>query len=201
MTAPDSHDPTGRRNRTVAIACASFACFMVGAAYASAPLYDLFCRVTGYGGTPQIVSGADGVQVLDRDITVRFDANVAPGLKWSFTPDQRAVTLKIGEMRTINYRAKNISDEPSVGTATFNVTPDASGAYFSKIACFCFTEQRLEPGEEIEMGVTFYVDPAIVDDADTASVKTITLSYTFFPAKAAEKPVAGIAVPADNKRL
>jgi cytochrome c oxidase assembly protein subunit 11 len=178
----------------IALACVTGVVAMLGLSFASVPLYDLFCRVTGYGGTTQVAASADGVSVLDRDITVRFDANVAPGLPWAFTADTRSVTMKIGEMRTISYRARNVSDVETVGTATFNVTPDATGAYFSKIACFCFTEQALAPGEEVEMGVSFYVDPALVDDADTASVKTITLSYTFFPVARPVKPVA--AAPA-----
>ncbi|WP_075217003.1 cytochrome c oxidase assembly protein [Mongoliimonas terrestris] len=201
MSEATSDPKTSGRNRKMAVACVAFVGAMLGAAYASVPLYDLFCRVTGYGGTTQRVETADGIQVLDRDITVRFDANVAPGLPWSFAPDQKSITLKIGEMQTVSYRVKNLAAEPTVGTAAFNVTPGATGAFFSKIACFCFTEQRLEPGEEMEMGVTFYVDPAIVDDADTASVTTITLSYTFFPAKAAEKPVAGVSTPAEAARL
>lgn len=184
---------TDRRNRTVAVACVAFFSAMVGLAYASVPLYDLFCRVTGYGGTPAQVAGAEGVEVLDREITVRFDANVAPGLPWAFTADQKSVTLKIGEVRTITYRARNLSEEATVGTATFNVAPDAAGAYFSKIACFCFTEQRLEPGQEVEMGVNFYVDPAMVDDPDINTAKSITLSYTFFPVKKPEKPMASAA--------
>lgn len=197
---PETENRVERRNLTVAVACVAFFSAMVGLAYASVPLYELFCRVTGYGGTPQRVAAADGVAVLDRDITVRFDANVSHGLPWSFSADQKAVTLKIGEMRTINYRAKNTSDQPTTGTATFNVTPDAAGAYFSKIACFCFTQQTLQPGEEIEMGVTFYVDPAMVDDPDINSAKTITLSYTFFPAAKPEKPVASAAEPAASPK-
>lgn len=201
MTGPAQKHPNDRRNRTIAISCAAFVAGMVGAAYASVPLYDLFCKVTGYGGTTRQVTSADGVSVVDRDVTVRFDANVAPGLPWSFTPDQRSVTLKLGEMRTVTYRAKNISDTPTVGTATFNVTPGQTGSYFSKIACFCFTEQRLEPGQEIEMGVTFYVDPAMLEDDDTKSIGTITLSYTFFHARSGEKPVAGLQSETTPKKL
>jgi cytochrome c oxidase assembly protein subunit 11 len=196
MSTDANEARANRQNRRVAVACLAVFSGMVGLAYASVPLYDLFCKVTGYGGTPNRVETADGVTVLDKNITVRFDANTAPGLPWQFHADQRSVTLKIGEMRTISYRAKNTSDAPTVGTATFNVTPQAAGAYFSKIACFCFTQQPLKPGEEIEMGVTFYVDPAIVDDPDINQAKTITLSYTFFPAGKPEKPVASAADPA-----
>ncbi|WP_181699308.1 cytochrome c oxidase assembly protein [Chthonobacter albigriseus] len=196
MTTDANGDQANRQNRKVAVTCLAVFSGMIGLAYASVPLYDLFCKVTGYGGTPNRVETADGVTVLDKDITVRFDANTAPGLPWRFDADQRSVTLKIGEMRTISYRAINTSDQPTVGTATFNVTPAAAGAYFSKIACFCFTQQPLKPGEEIEMGVTFYVDPAIVNDPDINQAKTITLSYTFFPASKPEKPVASAADPA-----
>lgn len=190
MSTDQQDGTTGRRNARVAIVCAGVVTGMVGLAYASVPLYDLFCRITGFGGTPQVAASTDGVEILDREVNVRFDANVAPGLPWTFTPDRTIMRVRIGEMNTMAYRAKNVSDQPTVGTATFNVAPDAAGAYFSKIACFCFTEQRLEPGQEIEMGVSFYVDPAIVDDADTDRVGTITLSYTFFRTNAPEKPLA-----------
>ena len=183
----------GRRNGTVALACAGVGVGMLGLAFASVPLYYLFCRVTGFGGTPQVATSADGVEILDREINVRFDPNVAPGLPWSFEADETVVRVRLGEMRTVTYRARNTSDQPTVGTATFNVTPDATGAYFSKIACFCFTEQRLEPGQEIEMGVTFYVDPSLVDDDDTNRVGTITLSYTFFRKADPENPLAQVA--------
>lgn len=182
-----------RRNAAVAVSCAAVFFGMVGLAFASAPLYRLFCQVTGFGGTTQVAASAEGVEVLDRPITVRFDANVGAGLPWRFTPEQRSVTLKLGELGTVYYVAENISDRPTVGSATFNVTPDAMGPYFSKIACFCFTEQKLEPGETLRMGVSFYVDPAMVDDADSASIKTVTLSYTFYPATKPERPVASAA--------
>lgn len=186
-------DGAGRGNRSVAIACAAFVVGMLGAAYASVPLYELFCRVTGYGGTTQVATSAEGVEVVDHEIDVRFDSNVHPHLPWSFAPDQRVVRVKLGELRTVTYRVKNLSDKPTVGTATFNVEPDAMGSYFSKIACFCFTQQRLEPGQELEMGVSFYVDPAMLDDADTRHLKSVTLSYTFFQATGPEKPVATAA--------
>jgi len=198
MTAPDDG---ARRNRNLALACAGVFVGMVGLAYASVPLYDLFCKVTGYEGTTQVATSADGVKVLDREITVRFDANVAPGLKWHFEPEVRSVTLKVGELGTVKFRAKNLTDVASTGRATYNVTPDAMGAYFSKIACFCFTEETLQPGEELEMGVTFYVDPAMVDDPDSASIRTVTLSYTFFPAVTPARPVAAVEPDAAAKRL
>ncbi|BBE72247.1 cytochrome c oxidase assembly protein [Oharaeibacter diazotrophicus] len=198
MTAPDGGD---RRNRTVALACAGVFVAMVGLSFASVPLYDLFCKVTGYEGTTQVATSAEGVKVLDRDVTVRFDANVAPGLKWHFEPEVHSVTLKVGELGTVKFRAKNLTDVATTGRATYNVTPDAMGAYFSKIACFCFTEETLQPGEELEMGVTFYVDPAMVDDPDSASIRTVTLSYTFFPAATPARPVAAVEPDAAAKRL
>ena len=147
-----------------------------------------FGQVTGYGGTTQRADSATGV-VLDKDITVRFDANTGEGMGWEFKPVQRHVTMKIGETTQISYRAKNISRSPSTGTATFNVTPQAAGAYFNKLECFCFTEQTLQPGEEVDMPVLFFVDPDIVDAPELRDITTITLSYTFFPVDD-PKPVA-----------
>lgn len=181
------------RNRKVAVACALFAVGMVGLAYASVPLYRLFCQVTGFGGTPQRAERPSN-QILDRTVTVRFDANVGPGLAWDFQPVVPTMTVRIGENALAVYRATNRSDKPLVGTATFNVTPDQIGSFFNKIACFCFTEQRLEPGESVEMPVSFFIDPAIVNDLDGAKVRNITLSYTFYPVdkpkspKSAERP-------------
>lgn len=148
-------------------------------AYAAVPLYDLFCRVTGYGGTTQ-VSETLADEVLDQTITVRFDSSLARGLEWEFKPLQRRQTLRIGEMGLAFYKATNTSDRTIVGTATYNVTPQKIGSYFAKVECFCFTEQELKPGESMEMPVSYFVDPAIVDDPHAEDVKTITLSYTFF---------------------
>jgi len=167
-------------NSKVAVICAAVAVGMVGLAYASVPLYRLFCQVTGFAGTTQRVNTASQ-QVLDRSVTVRFDSNVAPGLDWEFTPVVTNMKLKIGENALAFYRATNHSTEPVVGTATFNVTPEQTGSFFNKVQCFCFTEQRLEPGESMEMPVSFFIDPAIVNDPDGALVGTITLSYTFHP--------------------
>jgi len=167
-------------NGKVAVICAGVAAGMIGLAYASVPLYSLFCSVTGYGGTTQRVA-APSHEVLDRMVTVRFDSNVAPGLDWEFTPAVTSMKLHIGENALAIYRATNHSKVPVVGTATFNVTPEQAGGFFNKIQCFCFTEQRLEPGETVDMPVSFYVDPAIVNDVDGAFIRTITLSYTFYP--------------------
>jgi cytochrome c oxidase assembly protein subunit 11 len=166
---------------------------MLGMAYAAVPLYTLFCRVTGYAGTPQRAEQASGT-VLDRVVTIRFDANVAPGLGWNFLPAQRKVDGKIGENTLAFYRAENTSDKPITGTATFNVTPEIAGSYFNKIECFCFTEQRLEPGESIDMPVSFFVDPAILEDESAGQLTQITLSYTFYRAEGAK--AAAVASPA-----
>ncbi|WP_306119609.1 MULTISPECIES: cytochrome c oxidase assembly protein [unclassified Roseitalea] len=172
---------TGRQrsNVRIAAACLGFFAGMVGLAYASVPLYDLFCRVTGYGGTTQ-VADTSPVEVLDRSINVRFDANSGAGLGWDFAPVDRQVTLKIGELTQVAYRAENWRDVPTTGSATFNVTPQAAGAYFNKMECFCFTETTLEPGQSTDMPVVFFIDPAIVDAPELEGVSTITLSYTFF---------------------
>ena len=174
------------RNTKVAAACALFALGMIGLAYASVPLYRLFCQVTGFGGTPQRAE-RPSTEVLDRTVVVRFDANVGPGLSWEFQPVVPTMEVRIGENALAYYRATNRSDRPLVGTATFNVTPDQIGSFFNKIECFCFTEQRLEPGESVEMPVSFFIDPAMVKDLDGAKVRNITLSYTFYPV---DKPKA-----------
>lgn len=177
--APES---VRRRNGRVALSLGMIVAGMVGMSFAAVPLYDLFCRVTGFSGTTQVA--AEGAStVLDRDIQVRFNADTSPDLAWSFQPVQRTFDVKVGEEVLGYYKAKNVGSRPLVGTATYNVTPLNAGRYFSKIECFCFTEQRLEPGESIEMPVTFFVDPAIADDPHMNDVRTITLSYTFFPAK------------------
>ncbi|MFM1814663.1 MAG: Cytochrome c oxidase assembly protein CtaG [Pseudomonadota bacterium] len=176
----DSKAGIERRNRRVAGTVALVAVGMLGMAYAAVPLYQMFCQVTGFNGTTQRVD-KPSEKVLAQSIRVRFDANVANGLTWRFEPVQRVVDVKIGENKLAFYTAKNTSSTAVVGTATFNVTPEVAGVYFSKVQCFCFTEQRLEAGEEVEMPVSFFVDPEIVKDADARKVKEITLSYTFYP--------------------
>lgn len=151
---------------------------MVALTFAAVPLYRLFCQVTGFAGTTQVASTAPGA-TAGPPITVRFDANVAPGLPWRFTAPA-AVQVKLGEERQVAYTAVNFSNEPILGTAVFNVTPLQVGKYFYKIECFCFTEQLLMPGEHKEFPLTFFVDPAILKDDDGQSVAEITLSYTFF---------------------
>ena len=185
-----------RSNLLVAGVCLAFFAGMVGMAYASVPLYKLFCQVTGYGGTTQRADTyAD--RVLDRTITIRFDANVAGGLPWDFQPAAREMTGRIGETLQATYRAINHFDVPTYGRATFNVTPEMAGAYFNKVECFCFTDTTLAPGESLDMPVVFYVDPDIVDVPELKDIKTITLSYTFFPIEGA-RPVASAPQGEDN---
>lgn len=160
---------------------------------ASPTLYRIFCQVTGYGGTTQrAIAPSD--HIVDRVVTVRFDANVAPGLAWKFEPVQPTVNVKLGENVLAFYRATNLSDKPLTGTAAFNVSPDTMGLFFSKIACFCFTEQTLQPGQSVEMPVTFFVDPKMLEDRDTRHLQNITLSYVFYPVKepAAVKETAAV---------
>jgi len=169
------------RNNTVVVSCLAVVIGMTGLAYAAVPLYDLFCRMTGYGGTPQRAESAPG-PVGERVITVRFDTNIDRALPWSFQPEQRAVQVKVGENRLVFFRAVNNSDRSIVGHATFNVVPDRAGRYFSKIQCFCFTEQRLDAGQSVEMPVSFFIAPEILTDRDGDHIHEITLSYTFYPA-------------------
>jgi cytochrome c oxidase assembly protein subunit 11 len=184
--APPHSPPHLLRNRSTALLCVGFVAGMVGLSFAAVPLYQLFCQVTGYGGTTQRAEAVAG-PVLERLMTVRFDANVGPGLSWDFQPVERQVTLKVGEQGEMVYRATNRSDQPSTGTAVFNVSPHLSGAYFAKIQCFCFTEQTLQPGESVDMPVIFYVDPKIAEDPDVTSLRTITLSYTYYPLQQPER--------------
>ena len=179
-----------RRNRKVAMVAACVAFGMLGMAYAAVPLYRLFCQVTGFNGTTQRAAKPSDA-VVDRMVRVRFDANVGPGLGWEFVPLQRTVDVKLGENVLVFYRAVNRTDHQITGSATFNVTPETMGGYFAKIACFCFTEQTLAPGESIDMPVSFYVDPAMLTDTNTERITQLTLSYTFYPvaAKAAAAPV------------
>lgn len=168
------------RNRNTALLAGGVILGMLGLTAASVPLYELFCQVTGYGGTTQRAEQAPE-HVTDRTIKVRFNADTARHLPWSFAPEQREVEVRIGEQRLAFYRARNHGTKTVVGTATFNVTPLKAGIYFSKIDCFCFTEQVLEPGQEADLPVSFFVDPSILDDPDARDLQSITLSYTFFP--------------------
>lgn len=168
-----------RRKRLTAGVLIGLVAGMVGLTYASVPLYRLFCQLTGYGGTTRSDSAPSAV-VLDRTVIVRFNADVALGMPWRFAPAERAVEVRLGATTVATYVAENPTDRAITGQATFNVTPEKIGRYFTKIECFCFTEQTLAPGQRVEMPVVFYVDPALADDEDAREVGTITLSYTFF---------------------
>ena len=174
--------PAGQnRNRNVGFILLLLAVGMVGAAYAAVPLYQLFCAATGYGGTTRVAS--DNLKgVIAREMTVRFDSNVDGSLPWQVTP-AKAITDKVGNVETVVFVARNLSDKTTTGEAVFNVTPELSGQYFNKIQCFCFTQQTLKPGETVEMPVTFFVDPDIDKDTDLKTDSTITLSYTFYASK------------------
>lgn len=169
------------RNMKVVTACGVVVAGMVGMAYAAVPLYDLFCRVTGYGGTTQIAQYDPGA-ILDREVSVRFDASVNRDFPWAFEPLQREMTVRVGETALAFYRATNTTDRPVTGIASYNVTPFKAGPYFSKLECFCFNEQTLQPGESMDMPVIFFVDPLMDEEERLDDVRTITLSYTFFEA-------------------
>ena len=180
---------TNRRDMIVAASCGVFVAAMVGLAYASVPFYDWFCRATGFGGKPQIATSAPQ-GTLGRSITVRFDANVLSGLPWRFEPEQNSIEARIGDVVTINYRVINLAARETAGQAAYNVAPSTTGAYFQKINCFCFTEQRLGPGEKREMPVVFYIDPALAKDSELDDLNTITLSYSFYAVREPARPVA-----------
>ena len=177
-----------RRNGRTAALAALLVAAMVGLAFASVPLYRLFCQVTGFDGTTMRAAEdkAPG-PVAGKQMSVRFDANISPSLPWRFKPESPRETIAIGERDIAFYTAKNLSARPVTGTATFNVTPVQAGKYFTKIQCFCFNEQLLKPGEEVRMPVVFFVDPRILDDPDARDISEITLSYTFYPVDSANK--------------
>lgn len=178
-----SDTPAPKANKTrhnlLALSLVGLVAGMVGLSFASVPLYRMFCQVTGYGGVPQRAEAAPA-QAIDRNIQVRFDANVDRSLPWSFAPVERQVDVKIGETTLAFFKADNKSDAPVKGTAVFNVVPERAARYFNKIECFCFKEQTLAPRQSVEMPVTFFVDPKIVEDEDTKNMSEITLSYTFY---------------------
>ena len=179
------------RDAVVAGICGAVVALMVGASYAAVPFYNWFCRATGFNGTTQVATSQPAGAPLERTITVRFDSNVAPGLPWKFEPERNEIDVKIGQVVTVYYSVTNQSARTTSAQAAYNVTPLTVGAYFQKINCFCFTEQTMGPGEKREMAVVFYVDPALVKDADNDSLNTITLSYTFYPVRDPEpRPVA-----------
>ena len=173
------------KNTRSAFMAAMFALAMLGVGYAAVPLYEIFCRVTGYGGTTQRVDAAQAatVQATTKTMSIRFDSNVNSALPWTFKPENATDRVSIGARDMAIYIAKNESSQPVTGTATFNVTPVLAGKYFHKIQCFCFTEQLLKPGQQMRMPVLYYVDPAILEDPETKDIEEITLSYTFYRSK------------------
>lgn len=183
--------PAEKRNRRVGVICAATFVGMVGAAYASVPLYKAFCQVTGYDGTVRKATAAP-TEVLGKTLNIRFDANVRD-LPWDFTALQTTQTVKIGETKVAVFRVTNHSDKAITGRAVFNVTPEQAGAYFEKLSCFCFTDQTIQAGQTVEMPVLYFVDPKYADDPDTKGKGEVTLSYTFYPAVDA-KPAAKVAV-------
>jgi cytochrome c oxidase assembly protein subunit 11 len=178
MTEPRTKKPLNR-DLIVAGVCGAVVALMVGAAFASVPFYNWFCRTTGFAGTTQVAEKAPG-EVLGRTIFIRFDSNVAAGLPWKFTPEQNEIKVRIGEVTTVHYKVINEAAREITAQASYNVSPPTIGAYFDKINCFCFTQQTMKAGETREMTVVFYVDPAIVKDREQDDLNTITLSYTFY---------------------
>jgi len=171
-----------QKNRRSAAMAALLVAGMIALGFASVPLYRIFCQVTGFGGTTQRVEMmAADLAVTGETVTIRFDSNTSRDLPWNFAPERNTNRIGIGERQIAFYRAENLGTRPVTGTATFNVTPLEAGQYFNKIQCFCFTEQTLQPGEIVRMPVTYFVDPAILDDPDIGDVEEITLSYTFYP--------------------
>ncbi|MCM2294495.1 cytochrome c oxidase assembly protein [Allorhizobium sp. BGMRC 0089] len=179
----------GGKNLTVLLACLAFVGAAVGMSFAAVPFYRMFCQVTGYNGTTQRAEQAPSV-VLDRQMRVTFDANVAPGLDWSFKSDQVSVSPRIGAPTEVHFSVTNHASVPTRGQAVFNVTPLDAAVYFNKIECFCFTETDLKPGETRDMPVVFYIDPEIAKQDETKNIGTLTLSYTFYPKEGPQKPVA-----------
>lgn len=182
-------DDWGRRNRATGFAVALVFLFMLGAAFAAVPLYGLFCRTTGFAGTTQVAHVAPALKGK-RMITVRFDANVAAGLPWSVEPETASLTLRTGETATVFFKFRNQVGRETAANAVYNVTPDVSGAYFDKIACFCFSEQHLGPSETAELPVVFFLDPKLEQDETMNGIETVTLSYTLYPARDAAKSAA-----------
>ncbi len=195
-------DAATRRNRKVGTMAAVGALAMLGLGYASVPLYRMFCQATGFNGTTQRATAAQAaaVKATGRAITIRFDGNVVKGMPWLFRPEQVTQDGHIGERKMAFFYAKNTSNRPIIGRAIYNVTPEQTGAYFHKIQCFCFNEQRLEPGEEVRMPVIYYVDPDMLNDPNAKDVPEITLSYTFLEAadSAAAAPEKQGAKPLDR---
>jgi len=196
MTRPENETgqdpkPSGPRKKNLAkkaIPLVGVAFGMLGMAYAAVPLYQLFCAVTGFGGTTQTAEGRSAPEPIDRTMTVRFNSALDRGMPWEFKPVTKTTTLRIGETGLAFYEAYNPTDRVIGGRAVYNVSPFSMGGYFVKIDCFCFNEQVLKPGERVMMPVTYYVDPEMVDDPETESVTTVTLSYTFYEEEVEDAP-------------
>ncbi|NBX66988.1 MAG: cytochrome c oxidase assembly protein [Proteobacteria bacterium] len=180
MTSPQ--DELIRKNQRAGLIVLAVIVGMLLLSFASVPLYRLFCQVTGFGGTPNIDPNAVAEKVLDQVMTIRFNADVAQGMPWSFVADHPSLTIRIGEKGFTSFKAKNLTSQPIEGTAIFNVLPEGAGKYFHKTQCFCFGRQALAGGQEAHMPIAFFVDPEIVNDPNLKGLKTITLSYTFFKA-------------------
>jgi cytochrome c oxidase assembly protein subunit 11 len=184
-----SSSPPNPRNRRIALIAGSVALAMVGASYAAVPAYFAFCRATGFAGTTQVAKAASATKG-SRVLTVRFDANVAPGLDWSFEPEAPLIKMRAGVTSTVFFRVHNRTNHETSSVAVYNVTPEISGAWFDKISCFCFSEQHLGPNETAELPVVFFLDPRLEKDHDMDAVEEITLSYTLFTPANEPKPVA-----------
>lgn len=188
-TLPPSPFDRDRRNRRTMIAMAGVGLSMLALGFASVPLYRIFCEQTGFGGTTKRASADVQVrEAVGHTMSIRFDSNVQPGMPWQFYPEHRTDTVTVGRKDMAIFIAKNMSDKPVTGTASFNVTPTQAGAYFTKIQCFCFTQQTLQPGQEVRMPVLYFVDPKILKDPDNKDTQQITLSYTFYPVEQDKKP-------------
>ncbi len=201
MKNPLKNESSKRSNASVLIACTGLVVGMIGLSYAAVPLYKIFCQVTGYGGTTQRAELTSDIEVIDRKITIRFDGNISKNLNWDFKPAQRDVVVNMGQSVEVKYTAENMSDKPMTGMATFNVTPQAAGAYFNKIECFCFTETTLQPGEKIDMPVVFFIDPDLDQEKYLKHIETITLSYTFFKEDEPQTPLASVKQSSDKTSL
>lgn len=186
---PPSPFDRDRRNRRTLVAMAAVGLAMLGLGFASVPLYRIFCEQTGFGGTTKRAAADVQVQAaVGHTMSIRFDSNVQPGMPWQFYPEHRTDTVTIGRKDMAIFIARNMSDKPVTGTASFNVTPTQAGAYFTKIQCFCFTQQTLQPGQEVRMPVLYFIDPKILQDPDNRDTQQITLSYTFYPVEQDRKP-------------
>jgi len=197
MTTSTSAKSSLRRDVIVAAICGGVVALMVGASYAAVPFYTWFCQQTGFGGVTQVSEKAPD-HVLGREIAVRFDSNVSPGLPWKFEPEQNEIKIHIGEVATVHYKVTNLAAREVTGQAGYNVSPPQVGAYFNKINCFCFTPQTLAAGEARDMTVVFYVDPSIAKDTDQDGLDTITLSYTFYRLPDADRTADAGAVKASR---